>query len=219
MTVQDLIAKLAARGIAATEQQIDELLGSVEYLTDDDVPGIAEMLTASSHDPHAAGKSKRKAAGKLAKPGRSTSIQKADESKPVPLPSSAQIQKMDAGEVAHWVEQINAAGDTTQNDESALAALAALYNRQAELTAIAKAAKQAITTGNAAMQQAYGELNAAVSESLQGLQQIDQFSQVLAGEDMSRMAQNFRGSSNLAGRFTALINPDISGSGVQDTAA
>jgi uncharacterized protein involved in exopolysaccharide biosynthesis len=232
MTVQDLIAKLAARGITATEQQIDELFGSVEYLTDDDVPGIAEMLTAPPHDPHAVSKSKRKSTGKLAKPGRSTSIQKADSPAPKSTESTS-IQKIDADNLPQVsslsTEQVN--GYITQletmraNDEQMSSGLVQflidLYQKRDQAIQFSRSAVARLKQQDAELAGVMADLNTQIGSSVQGLQDANNLLNEIS-KGGARLGDSFRDSTAkqrtiFDSFFTKLDS--IDGSGVQDTAA
>ena len=195
MTIQELIEALSAQGITATAEQLETELGSTEHLTRDDLPAIAEMLTATS----ARGKG-RKSGSKLAKvatPARS-------EMTAPTLPTTAQIQQMDATQLSSEIARLNQV-DHGKRDNATLETLAALYQRQQELTQLALAAGQALTAGNQAMQSAYQSLNGAVVGALQGFSQIDDVVNQFTGEGAT-LAASFRSTSNLAGRFNNLIN-------------
>jgi hypothetical protein len=195
MTVTELIDALSAQGITATSAQIEAELGSTEHLTADDIPAIAEMLGATS----ARGKG-RKSGSKLAKASSApTQIEKAPT-----LPTTSQIQRMDASELTAEIARLNQV-DHGKRDNATLETLAALYGRQQELTQLALAAGQALTAGNQAMQQAYQSLNGAVVGALQGFSQIDDVVNQFTGEGAT-LAASFRSTSNLAGRFSELID-------------
>ena len=195
MTVAELIEALAQQGITTTAAQIEAELGSTEHLTQDDIPAIAEMLGATSV------RSKgRKSGSKLAKvatPARS-------EMTAPTLPTTAQIQQMDATQLSSEIARLNQV-DHGKRDNATLETLAALYQRQQELTQLALAAGQALTAGNQAMQSAYQSLNGAVVGALQGFSQIDDVVNQFTGEGAT-LAASFRSTSNLAGRFNNLIN-------------
>ena len=195
MTVTELIEALSAQGVAATAAQIESELGSTEHLTADDIPAIAEMLGATS-----ARSKGRKSGSKLAKaatPARS-------EMTTPTLPTTSQIQRMDTSELATEIARLNQV-DHGKRDNATLETLAALYQRQQELTQLALAAGQALTAGNQAMQSAYQSLNGAVVGALQGFSQIDDVLDQFTGEGAT-LAASFRSTSNLAGRFNNLID-------------
>jgi hypothetical protein len=196
MTVTELIDALSAQGITATSAQIEAELGSTEHLTADDIPAIAEMLGATS----ARGKG-RKSGSKLAK---SAPAPTRSEMTAPTLPSTAQIQRMDASELTAEIARLNQV-DHSKRDNAMLETLAALYQRQQELTQLANAAGQALTAGNQAMQQAYQSLNGAVVGALRGFGQIDDVLDQFAGEGAT-LAANFRNSANLERRFNDLID-------------
>ena len=196
MTIQELIEALSAQGITATAEQLEAELGSTEHLTRDDLPAIAEMLTATS----ARGKG-RKSGSKLAK--ASSAPTRSEITAPA-LPSTAQIQRMDASELTAEIARLNQV-DHARRDNDTLETLAALYQRQQELTQLALAAGQALTAGNQAMQSAYQSLNGAVVGALQGFGQIDEVLDQFTGEGAT-LAASFRSTSNLASRFNDLID-------------
>ena len=195
MTIQELIEALSVQGVTATVAQIEADLGSTEHLTQDDIPAIIEMLGATS----TRGKG-RKSGSKLAKAAAPT---RSEITAPI-LPTTSQIQKMDASELTAEIARLNQV-DHGKRDNATLETLAALYGRQQELTQLALAAGQALTAGNQAMQQAYQSLNGAVVGALQGFGQLDDVLDQFTGEGAT-LAASFRSTSNLAGRFNDLIN-------------
>jgi hypothetical protein len=212
MTVQELIEALAEHGVTATAEQINTELGSTESLTPGDIPAIAEMLGNSSQGT-SAGKS-TKSGGRMSKAGK---VGKAGNtvvptsSTLASLPTASRIQKMDATELTAEIARLNRV-DHSKRDNAMMATLAALYNRQQELTQLAIAAGQALNAGNQAMQSAYQTLNGAVVDTLNGFGRIDAVVDQLDGEGAT-LAASFRKSGNLSARFSELLRSDLSGAG------
>lgn len=203
MTIDQLIQKLKAQGVTTTEDQISDLLGSTEYLTDDDIPSIVGMLTATPSDPNAAGKSKRRKGGSLAKSKESTT------QAGLALPTAAQIQKMDITQVSGWITSVEALHtEDSRQAEQIITVLGLLYERRRQAIDFNRSAVQAFRQQDQELADSTNELGQALNESLETMQQVSAWQKQMSGEASERLAESFRRAQaepTLLERFNSLI--------------
>lgn len=206
MTVDELIAKLSAQGVNTTPEQINELLGDISSLTDDDLPGVVEMLTNTPSDPTAAGKSKRGRSGKLSNPSRNprkgTEITKIDANN---LPEVASLTSTEVGEYIAVIEEMDAQGQSVSDE--LVAFLCDLYDRRNQFIELAMGAAERFKAQDTQLAQAVNALNATIGGSVSGLRDAQQAMQAMSGG--ARLGDNFRTNTqrwkSAADRFNAHV--------------
>ncbi|MBF2074560.1 MAG: hypothetical protein IGS50_12480 [Synechococcales cyanobacterium C42_A2020_086] len=199
MTVTELISKLAAQGVSTTPEQIDELLGDVTHLNDDDLPGIIEILSEP------AGKAKRSKFKAMSR-SKSSNLAKSSSSIAKVDPSNLpQVANMTTGEVTEWIDRIEQSkADGEAQDERLIQFLSDLYNHRQQAIELGRGAIAALSQQDQELQQVMGELSSTVSASLKGLSAADTVLSEIGG-GAARLGDSFRQRSRLLSRFHAAI--------------
>ncbi len=178
MTVDELIQKLKAQGVEATPEQIDQTLGAVEYLTDDDLPSIVEMLAGDA-------KPAKRKGGNIDKP-KAGSIAKLDTNN---LP---EVSSLSSGEVVEYIaeiERMDAEGQAVSDE--LVSFLCELYDRRQQAIELAVGAVQRFKAQDAQLNHAMADLNSTLSHSVDSLRDAQQVMQQI-GQGGARLGDNFR---------------------------
>lgn len=149
MNIQELIEALQAHGVSATSDALEAELGSIEHLSEEDVPGIAELLAGS------AGRSKVRKGSNLAKSANAASHAGLHHVNANNLPS---VQSLTAGEVQEWVKRIEALPPRRQQGRKIGEFLGRLYSAIAEMD-----------KGNRAILTAFEQQEVLIAETSQAM--------------------------------------------------
>lgn len=186
MHINDLIQKLKAQGISATADQIEQAIGSTEYLTDDDIPSIVEMLQPTQ--------------GKPAKRGKSeANIAKLDQTK---LPEVSTLTNTQVETYIAQIEAMDRSGE--QVSDGLLAFLCDLYDRRKAAIMAARGAIAGLKAQDVELSQTMSELSQTIGSSVGALQQAHGLMEQIAAGG-ARLGDNFRAGTqrwrNAAERF------------------